>query len=114
MKGSSGGQFAYATFKAAFIHLTRMMATTFVEAKIRVNSIAPGVFPSEMTAGESDEHQKSDLGSDASNPSGRFGHETDMGAFVLFLAGPASTFLNGQIVYPDGGEYCLKDFCEHC
>jgi NAD(P)-dependent dehydrogenase (short-subunit alcohol dehydrogenase family) len=42
MKGSSGGQFAYATSKAGFIHLTRMMATTFAEAKIRVNSIAPG------------------------------------------------------------------------
>jgi NAD(P)-dependent dehydrogenase (short-subunit alcohol dehydrogenase family) len=103
MKGSSNGQFAYASSKAAFIHLTRMMATTFVEAKIRVNSIAPGVFPSEMTAGESNEHQKSELNSEASNPAGRYGKETDMGACALFLAGPASTFMNGQVVYPDGG-----------
>lgn len=44
-KGSSNGQFAYASSKVAFLLLTRMMATTFVEAKIRVNSIAPGVFP---------------------------------------------------------------------
>ena len=42
MKGSSSGQFGYAASKAAFIHLTRMMASTFAEAKIRVNSIAPG------------------------------------------------------------------------
>ncbi|KAI9843232.1 MAG: hypothetical protein M1837_006521 [Sclerophora amabilis] len=42
IKGSSYGQFAYATSKAGFIHLTRMMATTFTETKIRVNSIAPG------------------------------------------------------------------------
>lgn len=104
MKGSSNGQFAYATSKAGFIHLTRMMATTFAEAKIRVNSIAPGVFPSEMTAGESNEHQKSELDSEASNPAGRFGHDTDMGACILFLAGPGDVFLNSQIIYPDGGE----------
>jgi NAD(P)-dependent dehydrogenase (short-subunit alcohol dehydrogenase family) len=105
MKGSSNGQFAYASSKAAFIHLTRMMATTFIGAKIRVNSIATGVFPSEMTAGKSDENQKSEMKSEASNPSGRYGSEEDMGNCVLFLAGPASTWLNGQIVYPDGGKY---------
>jgi NAD(P)-dependent dehydrogenase (short-subunit alcohol dehydrogenase family) len=108
MKGSSNGEFAYATSKVAFIHLTRMMATSFVEAKIRVNSIAPGVFPSEMTAEKSDENQKSELNSEASNPSGRYGSEEDMANCVLFLAGPASTWLNGQIVYPDGGKYPLS------
>lgn len=87
-----------------------MLATTFVEAKIRVNSIAPGVFPSEMTAGESDGHQKSSLDSEASNPSGRYGQETDMGACILFLAGPNGVFLNGQVIYPDGGEFLLLVF----
>lgn len=48
MKGSSSGQFAYASSKAAAIHLTRMLATTFAQTKVRVNSIAPGVFPSEV------------------------------------------------------------------
>lgn len=42
MKGSSMGQFAYSTSKAACIHLTRILASTFAESKIRVNSIAPG------------------------------------------------------------------------
>jgi NAD(P)-dependent dehydrogenase (short-subunit alcohol dehydrogenase family) len=111
MKGSSNGQFAYASSKAAFLHLTRMMATTFVEAKVRVNSIAPGVFPSEMTAGESNEHQKSSLDSDASNPAGRYGHDTDMGACVLFLAGPSGMFLNGQVIYPDGGNILVSPAC---
>jgi len=111
MKGSSNGQFAYASSKAAFIHLTRMMATTFVEAKIRVNSIAPGVFPSEMTGGDSNEHQKTELKSEASNPAGRFGHDTDMGACLLYLAGPAGTFLNGQVIYPDGGNILVNPAC---
>jgi len=72
-----------------------MMATTFVEAKIRVNSIALGVFPSEMKAGESNDRQKSSLDSEASNPAGRYGHSTDMGACILFLAGQSGVFLNG-------------------
>ncbi|KAI9681231.1 MAG: hypothetical protein M1817_002513 [Caeruleum heppii] len=103
MKGSSSGQFAYATSKAGFLHLTRMMATTFAEAKIRVNCIAPGVFPSEMTAGGSGEDNKSELGSGMSNPAGRPGSDADMAASILFLAGPGGVFYNGQIIYPDGG-----------
>ena len=43
------------------------------------NSITLGVFPSEMTARESDEHQ-SELGREASNSLGRFGHKLEMGA----------------------------------
>lgn len=45
MKGSSDGQFAYASSKAAATHLSRMLATTFKDLKIRVNTIAPGIFP---------------------------------------------------------------------
>lgn len=108
MKGTSGGQFAYATSKAGFIHLTRMMATTFAQAKIRVNCIAPGIFPSEMTAGSSGEDQKSKLDMEMSNPAGRTGHDSDMAACILFLAGPGGTFLNSQVLYPDGGNILVQ------
>lgn len=74
MKGSSNGQFAYASSKAALVHLTRMLATTLQETKVRVNQIAPGVFPSEMTTGESDGAQKSELSSKMSNPAGEYMH----------------------------------------
>lgn len=50
MKGSSGGQPAYAASKAAFSHVTRMLATTFKDVGVRVNCIAPGVFPSEVSS----------------------------------------------------------------
>lgn len=71
MKGSSSGQFAYGASKAAFLHLTRTLATTLVESKIRVNCIAPGLFPSEMTTGESDESQKSKIEKKLGNPAGK-------------------------------------------
>lgn len=91
-------------FISGFIHLTRMMATTFAEAKIRVNCIAPGIFPSEMTAGSSGEDQKSKLDMSMSNPAGRTGHDSDMAACILFLAGPGGLFFNSQVLYPDGGK----------
>lgn len=105
MKGSSGGQFAYASSKAAFTHMSRMLATTFQNVKVRVNTIAPGVFPSEMTAGSSGEDNKSQLDMEMSNPAQRPGHDTDMGATILFLAGKGGVFYNDQILYPDGGEF---------
>ncbi|KAI9753010.1 MAG: hypothetical protein M1815_000162 [Lichina confinis] len=109
MKGGSMGQFSYASSKAAAIHLTRMMASTFAETKIRVNSIAPGIFPSEMTAGSSNEQQKSELGDmPISYPAGRPGSDADMAACVLWLAGPGGVFMNGQIVYLDGGNTLVK------
>jgi len=52
MKGSSSGQFSYASSKAAATHLSRMLATTFAGTKVRVNTIAPGVFPSEVCNSE--------------------------------------------------------------
>ncbi|KAF2832683.1 NAD(P)-binding protein [Ophiobolus disseminans] len=103
MKGSSNGQFAYASSKAAATHLSRMLATTFVGTKVRVNTIAPGVFPSEMTTGSSDEDNKSVIKSKMSNPAGRPGKDTDMAATVLFLVGPGGVFYNEQVLYPDGG-----------
>jgi NAD(P)-dependent dehydrogenase (short-subunit alcohol dehydrogenase family) len=60
---SSQHHFGYNASKAAAIHLTKMLASEVAEngIKIRINSIAPGVFPSEMTAGESGEDQKSHI-----------------------------------------------------
>jgi NAD(P)-dependent dehydrogenase (short-subunit alcohol dehydrogenase family) len=108
MKGSSSGQFSYASSKAAATHLSKMLATTFVKTKVRVNVIAPGVFPSEMTTGESGEDNKSVIKSGMSNPAGRPGKDTDMAAAVLLLAGPGGVFFNEQILYPDGGNTLVQ------
>ncbi|CAK4032353.1 nadph-dependent oxidoreductase [Lecanosticta acicola] len=104
MKSSSMGQFAYASSKAAFTHLSRMLGTTFKDVKVRVNVIAPAVFPSEMTTGSSGEDNKSQIDPSSQNPAGRKGTESDMAGTILFLAGKGGVFYNEQIMYPDGGQ----------
>lgn len=104
MKTPSSGQYAYAASKAAAMQVTRNLANSLVETKIRVNAIAPGVFPSEMTAGESDENNKSELPNSGKGlPAKRTGKDEDMAASILFLAGRSGVFYNGQIIHPDGG-----------
>lgn len=55
------GHFSYNAAKGATVHLAKLMSAEFEKTEIRVNSIAPGYFPSEMTAKESGEDQKSHL-----------------------------------------------------
>jgi NAD(P)-dependent dehydrogenase (short-subunit alcohol dehydrogenase family) len=97
---------SYNASKAALIHLNRMLANEVAEngLKIRINSIAPGVFPSEMTAGESGANQKSYIPKDKyaeKVPARRPGNDRDMGNAVLFVA--TNQYLNGQTIVIDGG-----------
>ncbi|KAL8964230.1 MAG: hypothetical protein Q9183_004599, partial [Haloplaca sp. 2 TL-2023] len=55
---NSQGHFAYNAAKGATVHLSKLMSSEFEKANIRVNSIAPGYFPSEMTAKSSGEDNK--------------------------------------------------------
>ncbi|RAL15601.1 SDR family NAD(P)-dependent oxidoreductase [Aspergillus homomorphus CBS 101889] len=98
--------FAYNASKGAAIHLTKMLAHEIASSglRIRVNNIAPGVFPSEMTAGESDEKQKSSLEKEKYEgkvPAARPGKDEDMASAVLFAS--TNQYLNGQTIVVDGG-----------
>ncbi|KAK4610673.1 Short-chain dehydrogenase/reductase VdtF [Fulvia fulva] len=100
------GHFAYNAAKGATVHLTKLMSSEFQEAKIRVNSIAPGYFPSEMTAKESDERNKSGFPEGKIEQTGhvplmRAGRDEEIGMTVLFLA--KNCYVNGQILAVDGG-----------
>jgi NAD(P)-dependent dehydrogenase (short-subunit alcohol dehydrogenase family) len=62
-----------------------------------------------MTTGDSGSDQKSQIDeSSMSNPAGRAGHDSDMAASVLFLAGPGGVFYNEQIICPDGGSTLVQ------
>lgn len=82
-----------------------MLATEVAKAglKIRINSIAPGVFPSEMTTQDSNDNQKSEMPKEHKGglPSQRPGKDQDMAAAILFAAN--CQYLNGQTIPVDGG-----------
>ncbi|KAG5985398.1 hypothetical protein E4U55_003626 [Claviceps digitariae] len=98
--------FDYNSSKAAAIHLTRMLSSEMASAglKIRINSIAPGVFPSEMTADGSDDKQKSQLSKqdfEGKVPAARPGKDEDMASAILFAS--CNQYLNGDTLVVDGG-----------
>lgn len=100
------GHFSYNTAKGATVHLTKLLSAEFQQTGIRVNSIAPGYFPSEMTAKSSDDKQKSHLPPEkvaekGHVPAMRGGRDEEMGMTVLYLA--KNTYVNGEIIAVDGG-----------
>ena len=107
MMRHSQAHFAYNAAKAATAHLSKMMSKEFAKFGVRVNSIAPGYFPSEMTAKESDERNKSEMPDEKVKdkghevPAGRAGSDEEMGMAVLFLS--RNAYVNGLVVPVDGG-----------
>lgn len=100
------GHFAYNAAKGATVHLSKLMSAEFLQTGVRVNSIAPGYFPSEMTAKSSDDRQKSHLAPESIQekghvPAERGGRDEEMGMTVLYLA--KNAYVNGEIVAVDGG-----------
>jgi len=92
----------YYASKGAVINLTRALAIEWAPYKINVNAIAPGFFPSEMTASvfqdkKAMEHILS------RTPLGRTGEPLDLKAALTYLASPASNYVTGQTVFIDGG-----------
>ncbi|KAF4121656.1 NAD(P)-dependent dehydrogenase, short-chain alcohol dehydrogenase family [Geosmithia morbida] len=106
MVKTSQHHFEYNASKAAAVHLTRMLASEVADAglKIRINGIAPGVFPSEMTTGGSDEKQKSEIEKQRYQdriPARRPGKDEDLAQAMLFAA--SNQYVNGETIAVDGG-----------
>ncbi len=92
--------YSYAASKAAVLHLTRMMAKNLAGRYIAVNAIAPGYFPSKMTAAIGDDLAAESL---AATPMHRRGNASDMAGVALFLGSRASAYMCGSVVTVDGG-----------
>jgi NAD(P)-dependent dehydrogenase (short-subunit alcohol dehydrogenase family) len=94
-------QAAYASSKAAIIGLTRDLAQQWTGRKgIRVNALAPGFFPSEMTA----EYPEGYLDQMMWRvPSGRQGDPAELTAALVFLASDAASYITGIVLPVDGG-----------
>ncbi|KAK2883396.1 hypothetical protein FQN49_000036 [Arthroderma sp. PD_2] len=102
-----GGRNAYRASKAAVTHLAKCLATGFQEFGIRVNTFAPGLFPSELapsliqrynaSAGEDGKLDRKRV------PEQRIGDEEDITGTILYLASRAGAYNNGNVCVLDGG-----------
>ena len=89
---------AYSTSKAAVLGLTRTLARQWTGRKgIRVNSLLPGFFPSEMTDGTPHALLQDRL------VMGRFGRPEELASALVFLASDASSYITGAELVVDGG-----------
>jgi len=94
---------AYAAAKGGLKMLTRNMATEWAGHNIQVNGIGPGYFATSQTAPiRVDGHPFNDF-IVGRTPAGRWGTPNDLQGAAIFLASEASDFVNGQILYVDGG-----------
>ena len=93
---------AYGASKGGVAQLTRAMAESWSANGVCCNAIAPGFFPTELTAAvfANDEISKRNAGQTAI---GRNGDLADLDGVTIFLASAASSYITGQIIYVDGG-----------
>lgn len=93
---------AYSATKGALKMLTRGLCADLAQHGIQVNGLAPGYFATELTSA---------LVADADftawvqkrTPAGRWGDVKDLVGTLVYLSSPASNFVNGQVVFVDGG-----------
>jgi 3-oxoacyl-[acyl-carrier protein] reductase len=92
---------AYSASKAGLVQLTKSLAMKWGRNGIRVNSVAPGMVPTKLTANQSSPEQEEQFAK--ANPLGRFGTPQDIAGGVLFLASPMAAYVTGQQLVIDGG-----------
>ena len=94
------GTYSYGPSKAAIHHLTRTLASHLAERNITANAIAPGPFPSKMTAGIAEA-----MGEEIRRhvPLKRWGEPADMAGVAIYLASRAGAYVSGAVIPVDGG-----------
>jgi gluconate 5-dehydrogenase len=94
---------AYASAKGGLKLLTRNMTCEWAKYNIQINGIGPGYIATSQTAPiRENGHPFNDLVM-TRTPAGRWGEPNDVAYAALFLASKASDFVNGHILYVDGG-----------
>lgn len=93
---------AYGASKGGVAQLTRAMAEAWSRHGVNCNAMAPGFFPTELTAPVYENPELLDrLASQTTI--GRNGELADLDGLTVFLASPASDYLTGQVIHLDGG-----------
>lgn len=92
----------YATAKGGLKMLTRAMAAEWAKYNIQVNGIGPGYFKTPMTKALY-ENPEFDAWLCKRTPANRWGNPEELVGTLIFLSSDASSFINGQLIFVDGG-----------
>lgn len=92
----------YTMSKGAVRNLTRGMATDWAQYGMQINAIAPGYFKTPLNQALVDNPEFS-AWLEKRTPAGRWGDVEELVGVAVFLAGNASSFVNGQVLHVDGG-----------
>ena len=94
---------AYAAAKGGLKMLTRNLATEWAHHNIQVNGIGPGYIATPINTSYREKGNPLNDYIVSRTPAGRWGTPEDLVGAAIFLASPASDFVNGQVIYVDGG-----------
>lgn len=93
---------AYAASKSGVLGLIRGLANEWAQYGIRVNGIAPGVFPTELNRALIEGTPRG-AWLKAHTPLGRFGEAQEVAAAAVYLASPGASYTSGETIIVDGG-----------
>lgn len=93
---------AYAAAKGGVAALTRAMCVEWAPHGLQVNALAPGYFATDLNAALIAD-EAFDGWIKGRTPAGRWGRVDELVGAAVFLSAPASSFVNGQVLYVDGG-----------
>ena len=92
---------AYSASKAGLMHLSKSLAMKWGPTGVRVNSIAPGLVPSKLTANQTGPEAEAAFAK--RNPIPRLGTVEDIAGGAMFLASPLAAYITGHQLVIDGG-----------
>lgn len=93
---------AYACSKAAIAQLTRQLANDWARYHIRINAIAPGVFPTDINRAAITGTPRGEW-MIKQTPMDRFGNSHEISGLAIYLCSPAASFTTGDVIPCDGG-----------
>jgi NAD(P)-dependent dehydrogenase (short-subunit alcohol dehydrogenase family) len=99
--GSREPMAAYNASKGALVNLTRHLAAQWGDRGVRVNALAPGFFPTELTGNLTDPAQRARI--EQRTLLGRVPDLAEIEGPLLFLASDAASYVTGQVLAVDGG-----------